>query len=393
MKHIIYAARLCSQQQFDAFFETANVTVSQQAQKYHRLLVEGFAQNSIDVQVVGILPVSREITDKCYVKGGVEQDNGVSYNVIGLVNIPIIKNLFLALASFFRTWRLIKDRKHTVVFCDVLNISLSFGALLAAKIKRVQCIGVVTDVPGHMSNRQNRLFVAINNAIIHAFSAYLFLTQQMSNVVNKNNKPYIVIEGQVDINMSQVQNMPEVKYFPRVCIYAGGVEESYGLGLLCEAFVQLDMPDVVLRIYGDGDYVERLQRLSAQHGNIEYMGIVKNDDVIIEQLRATLLINPRPTHHVFTQYSFPSKNLEYMASGTPVLTTRLPGMPSEYYPYVFLFEEESVDGYAKTLQNVLSNSNEVLHEHGRLAKQFVMEAKNNVFQVAKIIKWIDERIV
>ena len=46
--------------------------------------------------------------------------------------------------------------------------------------------------------------------------------------------------------------------------------------------------------------------------------------------------------------------MEYMASGTPLLTTKLPGMPEDYYPHVYFFEEESVQGYADALKKVLS---------------------------------------
>jgi hypothetical protein len=36
---------------------------------------------------------------------------------------------------------------------------------------------------------------------------------------------------------------------------------------------------------------------------------LRNDRVVEEQLRATLLVNPRPTAEAFTKYSFPSKNM------------------------------------------------------------------------------------
>ena len=36
---------------------------------------------------------------------------------------------------------------------------------------------------------------------------------------------------------------------------------------------------------------------------------LRNDRVVEEQLRATLLVNPRPTAEAFTKYSFPSRNM------------------------------------------------------------------------------------
>jgi len=53
------------------------------------------------------------------------------------------------------------------------------------------------------------------------------------------------------------------------------------------------------------------------------------------------------------RYSFPSKLIEYMASATPVLTTRLPGIPPEYEPYVYWIEDDSVEGIEHSLRAVM----------------------------------------
>ena len=42
-----------------------------------------------------------------------------------------------------------------------------------------------------------------------------------------------------------------------------------------------------------------------------------------------------------------------MSTGTPVLTTVLPGMPKEYHPYVYLLEEETADAIAEKLGRFL----------------------------------------
>ena len=85
------------------------------------------------------------------------------------------------------------------------------------------------------------------------------------------------------------------------------------------------------------------------------------------------------------KYSFPSKNMEYMVSGTPVLTTNLPGMPEEYKDYVYLFEDESVQGMARKIREVLSLPTNELYRKGRAAKEFVLNEKNNICQTHKIL--------
>jgi hypothetical protein len=83
--------------------------------------------------------------------------------------------------------------------------------------------------------------------------------------------------------------------------------------------------------------------------------------------------------------------MEYMASGTPVLTTVLPGMPKEYHPYVYLLEDETAEGIAKMLTEVLGNSDKDLFRKGCEARRFVLEEKNNVIQAKKILDMLDTR--
>ena len=82
--------------------------------------------------------------------------------------------------------------------------------------------------------------------------------------------------------------------------------------------------------------------------------------------------------------------MEYMASGTPLLTTNLPGMPKEYHNYVFLFKEETVEGYADTIREILSKPETELISFGLKAKKFVLENKNNNAQGKRIIDFINK---
>ena len=106
-------------------------------------------------------------------------------------------------------------------------------------------------------------------------------------------------------------------------------------------------------------------------------------------MQATLLVNPRPTHEEFVRYSFPSKTMEYMSTGTPLLTTCLPGMPEEYRPYVYLIREETPQGIARALKETLSQSDQALFDKGMAARNFILKEKNNVIQAGKILSMLE----
>jgi hypothetical protein len=65
-------------------------------------------------------------------------------------------------------------------------------------------------------------------------------------------------------------------------------------------------------------------------------------------------------------------------------------MPEDYYPYIFMFEEETVDGYAKAIREALSHSEEELNKLGHMAAEFVIRNKNNINQAERILELISK---
>jgi glycosyltransferase involved in cell wall biosynthesis len=115
----------------------------------------------------------------------------------------------------------------------------------------------------------------------------------------------------------------------------------------------------------------------------------RNESVVEEQLRATLPVNPRPTAETFTKYSLPSKNMEYMASGTPLLTTLLPGMPKEYLRYVYVLGDESPAGIAAEIDGLLALDLLQLRYKGQEAKEFALKRQNKVVQARRVARLIE----
>ena len=214
----------------------------------------------------------------------------------------------------------------------------------------------------------------------------------MNSRVNPDGKPHVILEGHADIAMAKEHPSLSRKRSPRACLYAGSVRKIYGLETLVQGFRLADLPDTQLLIYGPGDYVEELKRIDDPR--IVYGGMLLSSEIVGKEMEAALLVNPRPTDAEYVKYSFPSKTMEYMASGTPVLTTNLPGMPREYLPYVNLIEEETPQGIANALKKVLAQPDEALMEQGIRARRFVLEQRNNLVQAKKILTMLEstERI-
>lgn len=379
--HIVYAVTTCSDKVYKQLFEKVKVKPAFQSQKYHRLLIEGLAKHA-KVDVVANPPVNRSVLEENFVKLPREVEGGARYRYIPAIRNPLLKAAAVGLGTFFHVLKL--AGKDSAVVVDGLNGVTAVASLLAARLRGRPCVCIVTDLPDMLG--ESRIHKKVTNFVIGHCTHYVFLTEAMNGYCNPKGKPYVILEGHSDISMQDRIPSMEKKCKPRVCLYAGGVSKQYGLLTLVEGFREANIPNARLDIYGPGDYVEELEKIAREDSRVFYGGMLMNTEIVEKEQEATLLVNPRPTHEEFVKYSFPSKTMEYMASGTPVLTTVLPGMPLEYHPYVYLIEEETQSGTAKMLKQVLSQSEEALFQKGQEARTFILEEKNNVIQAKKLLE-------
>lgn len=390
MVNILFVSLCCEQDRFNRLIKEIKNPV-QSDQKLHSLLIQGMAHSKDDfVHAISALPVNRHNYQPKYTPAELLTKDACSYHHMAAINIPLLNNLVNFLQAFWLVGKLSKNaRKESLVVCDILKFSIASGALLACRLFGLPCIGLVTDVPQKRPTQGSlvyRMIDSLRYGQLQAYDSYVFLTEQMNQLINQEAKPYLVIEGAVDQEMGRVENTLEGKASPRICLYSGSIHRVYGIASLVEGFLKADLPNVELWIYGDGDYREALEEICRLHPRVRYFGVVPNSEVVKIQVKATLLINPRPPVGEYTLYSFPSKNMEYLVSGTPVLAAMLPGMPKAYGDYIFELKDCSAQGICQALTDVFSRSDRDLFEKGKKAKEFVLREKNNCFQGQKILR-------
>ena len=388
---ILYGYSNCTDKKYNEIMKESNVAVLQPDQKYHGLLIKGLAKNNVNIKCLSGLPINRAVTKKLIINQSDEKEKNVLYHYYLTLNIPGVRQLmifFSALKSSLMT----KKKSDTYAICDCLNIANAYGMFIGCKLKRIPIVTIVTDLPDMLSD--NIILKKINNRLFDKVDGFIFLTKQMNEKVNKKSKPFIVLEGHVDseVPILEKRKKYEEESGKKIVVYAGSITKLYGIKNLTEGFRKANLSDAELHIFGDGDYREELQEICKKNSAIKYMGVCDNQTVVKEEMKAALLVYHRPIAPEFTKYSFPSKNMEYMVSGTPVLTTKLPGMPKEYYQYIYLIEDESPEGIAKILKEVLNEKYEKRRYKGEQAREYVLHNKSNVVQAERIIKFLKREL-
>lgn len=380
---VYYVSTLISKKKLDYIFEKSSTKPLQSVQKYHRLLCEGLIFNNVELCAISSIPMSRKIMKKLFWCYKDEKENNLTFKYISFINIIFLRQICTLFNTIILVLKAIVTRERDTIFiCDILNSTIAISTLIMCKIFKVKCLTVVTDLPRDINN--NKISSKLNQFFQNKFDGYILLTKYMNKIVNSKSKPFIIIEGFADIKNCNIEN--NIKHKEKICIYAGGLYEKYGIKTLISAFQKIDNKNYELHFYGNGDMVDYIKKLKSE--KIKYMGILKNEKMIEKEIKATLLINPRFSNNEYTKYSFPSKNIEYMSTGTPVLTTKLLGMPEEYYNFVYLFDIETVEGFKKTLNNVLSFSAKELHKKGKFSQEFVAKEKNHHKQGQNLKKFL-----
>jgi len=333
-----------------------------------------------------------------------DSEGGDDY-VIPYVNIIIIKHITRLLSSFVLVSRwLIRNRKHSdkKILIYALHSPFLISALLATYFWGGKIIVFIPDMPAFMDLGINRnafikiakkIDIFIIGRLLQSTAGIIAITEHMAKDVARGHIPSMVMEGAVptegaleeEADSAGSSNMASGE---KIITYAGGLFEEYGVKLLLDAFALISGEEYRLWLFGKGEMEGDIKASAVRDPRIIFWGMVQNPELLDLEALSTVLINSRLSGAEFTKYSFPSKVLEYMMTGRPVITTMLPGIPREYREYLFILQDETPLGLAKLLQEVCEKPLAELSEIGQRARSFVLREKNYLRQGERMFQFI-----
>lgn len=392
---IYYIGNICSEDEYNKIISESTRKPSIAGLVFEDMMLHGLKQNGADIDVRTFLILALFPQAKKLIIPSKTEKLRSGYNTrwIPSINLPYLKQIIYKIMSYIDLKRWIKENKNeekAILTFSIYDFMTS-AALKLGKKHNIPICAVVPDLPSNhfevmktskIKGMLSQMFLKGSVKNQHCFDSYVFLTNQMNDVVNKNNRPYTIVEGICDENtFNKYSNVP--KYEKKAVMYAGNLGEIHRVGMIARAFMKVK-GDYELWFFGSGDYLDKLKELSEIDNRIKVFGRVTRDNVLEYEKKAALMINVRDSKEQYTSYSFPSKTMEYMSSGTPLLTTRLPGIPEEYFNYVYTLDDESEAGLVKKLENILSKNRSELEAMGQSGKNFVLKNKNAVVQSKKI---------
>lgn len=402
---LLYFTTASDPKQYEAIQKQSKVKASVASQVYESALLKGMAGvDDLELCLYSFPMIAAFPGSKLLCWGARKQKtaSGQPTTWLRTVNLFGLKQFSQRLSARRAVRKWLKENQDTsekAILLYSVYEPIAKPVLKAAKKSNCKAFAIIPDLPRDMYKTlsRNPLMAAMQKrymkravACQDQFDGYIYLTKAMREAVAPD-KPYCIVEGIADTDFV-VEPVLKEKTKKHGVMYAGALREDYGLKNLIEGFLSLDLPDAELWFFGAGNYASEIEKASKEHETIRYLGQVSREDVLRCERAASVLANVRDPKDEFTKYSFPSKTIEYMLSGTPLLTTALQGIPDEYHPYLYMIENNAPQTVCSALRELLKQTPEELIEHGTKAQQFIVNEKNALKQAEKLTAFIRESV-
>lgn len=312
---------------------------------------------------------------------------------IRLISRGLPKNLFFQVFKYFE-WIIkiyIRFRKEpiSVVHCHDLS-ALPIGALFKL-LKKTKVIYDAHEFETEQVANPNRLFhllsIKLEKYFIKKADAVITVSGSIADAYVQRygiNRPSLVL------NCPPYQSVAKSNYFrkkfnindnKKIFLFLGGLSKGRGLEILLNIFSSKERKNAVLVIMGYGDLTDQIQEMAFRFDTIYYHPAVSPDKILSYAASADIGLCLIPNSCLSYYYSLPNKLFEYAMAGLPMLMSNLAeiGRLIRGYDCGQLVDDETQDGIAKAIENMLSSDLEKYSSNSlAMARRFNWEEQEKV---------------
>lgn len=344
------------------------------ANALHWNIIDGMdANNCGKIKILNYLPADsypNGYTDK-HIEGFTFQHTN-KYNAndlnVACSNITIVKQI----VNYFPFKKEVKIGHHKMMVEKILisytanPMFLNLARFSEAFNNTITTCCIIADLPAFATARKlhgikklyNIFQVWQSNALYQYIDKFVLLTEQMAEKLRLKS-PHLVMEGIAPDSPTPCDDSISNTYKgKKYILYSGTLNYEFGVRVLLDAFSLIQDQSMSLVICGFGEVEQLIAERKNNDNRIIFLGRLDRSAVLSLQRYATVLVNPRQNTEEFTKYSFPSKMLEYLASGVPVIAYKLDGIPDEYDPYISYVPDNTPQALASVITHICSKSDQ-----------------------------------
>ena len=349
----LFISGLYSQETMQEYNELAMGDIQNASNIFQWGVLEGLYNNNYDFDVVSFpfLPSFPHKYKQMFTKtGDITIDGNKVGKMLKYCNIYILKAFFIRykLEKYITRWakRNINEDKLVILVYSFYLPFIEAANAVKKKFSNIEIVPIIADLVDDMMILENNCNILRRLQINYVYKRtkelyktidkFVLLSKYMVDMIPEAKDKYVVLEGLCRVKPLKIAEKGNEK----ILFYAGTLQEYSCVGDLIDAFLKIKNPNYRLVICGHGYFASKIIEASKKDSRIIYKGLVSNDEVISMQQTSTALINPRKPNGHLTRYSFPSKTIECLSSGIPMIGYKLEGIPEEYYKHYYCIDDD-----------------------------------------------------
>jgi glycosyltransferase involved in cell wall biosynthesis len=362
-------------------------------------LKEGFGDN---VEVFSSAPLLDFPHNKCIVAPYAIWTiyNSIPATMLPYINLFVVKHIsrFVATFLFVLLWVTKNRNKKRIILLHGVNSSKLWAVnLIKIFFPSIITVSYLTDDVGIPLKWQKKIINKIrqfDTTIIYPglqrMSGIITMTEPLTTRLAKG-RPFLLIptiqkpDHKVISDYSANPNSLEF-----IITYSGGLSRDYGADLLLEAFGKSEHPDWKLVITGWGEMEDDIRASAKSDPRIDFRGFISLDELKNVYHSTTILVNPKRINSRVAEYSFPSKIIEYLSTGKPVVSTNLLVLDESIRKHMIIAENDTPEGILKCLEEVYAWDKSHYEVWRSDSLRFVQEELSPSVQGRKILRFLSD---
>ncbi|MBW2662626.1 MAG: glycosyltransferase [Deltaproteobacteria bacterium] len=178
----------------------------------------------------------------------------------------------------------------------------------------------------------------------------------------------------------------------QVLLYAGKYTIYGGVDIMAEALLLIKTKNVEIWLCGKGDS-PFIKRLYDNDPRVKKLGFVSNDELHQLHQRADLFLNLRPADIDDNRMIFPSKILNYLSYGKPVVSSRTAGLSQEYSRFLQVPRNDTAKAIAEKIDEVFSWSQTKKIKYRDSVRSWFKASRTWGMQARRLGEWLEKEIL
>lgn len=247
------------------------------------------------------------------------------------ISIPIIKHISILISILMRMIFKVKNGDKIILYNA--HIHYVVPLFILRTFKRFDVVYEIEELYHLYDKRRNLkgfVYKIIEKYLLKNANSYILVNEHMTKYIN--NRPYIIDFGYLtEIDTDSLLD-------EKIILYSGRLDVAGGIDLFLEStkYFMSILKQYKVIVTGDGPYKEKVLDFieSNKELHIEYLGLVDEEFYKNILSSVSICVNPRKVNEKISLYSFPSKILTYLSTGSKIVTS----CNSEIKKLTYLFE-------------------------------------------------------